>query len=170
MLEFYGRWRINYSTLQFLSYSKNYTAVVCTDCTDGTKRQQVSQHSSEKAIDLSFSNLRKKVKWNAKNVLKSIICDFQKCRTIWRTNLSLSTKVITTHKRKCCDQKFSLQPSFKGRLNLKWNLNFPPIFMTENNEKKLYLFTVRAVYSLISWRDEEKRNCFRDLAIPKVGD
>ena len=117
-------------------YSRNYTAVVCTD---GTKRQQVSQHSSEKAIDSSFSNLRKKVKWNAKNVLKSIICDFQKCRSIWRTNLSLSTKVITTHKRKCCDQKFSLQPSFKGRLNLKilkWNLNFPPIFMTENNEKK----------------------------------
>ena len=55
MLESYGRWRINYSTLQFLSYSRNYTAVVCTD---GTKRQQVSQHSSEKAIDSSFSNLR----------------------------------------------------------------------------------------------------------------
>ena len=114
-------------------YSRNYTAVVCTD---GTKRQQVSQHSSEKAIDLSFSNLRsKKVKWNAKKVLKSIICDFQKCRTIWRTNLSLSTKVITTHKRKSFNQKFSLKLSFKGRLILKWNLYFPPIFMTKNNEK-----------------------------------
>ena len=34
-------------------------------------------------------------------------------------------------------------------------------------KKQLYLFTVWAVYSLISWREEEKRNCFRDLAIPR---